>query len=347
MIRTFFAFLCLWVFLDRERALADVIDDYITREMTRREVPGLALAVIEGTNVSKLKGYGVADRQSGRPVTAETAFEIGSITKQFTATLILMLREDGKLRLDDRLPRFLAGAPDDWSAITIRHLLTHTSGIRNYTGLDGFEVSRHLTAEQFVRAIGAVPLDFKPGEKFSYCNSGYNLLGFIIEKVTRQSYWDVLRQRIFSPAQMNSSFSRNLPGSVNRAAGYEKKGGQLVARDSNLTDVFAAGAIVSTATDLTKWILALNSEKLVKRSLIEELWKPVKLNDGSAYPYGFGWRLEDYKGRKNIGHSGSTSGFSATLQRFPDQHLTVIVLCNLGEQAVATVIARGVANLRL
>ena len=145
---------------------------------------------------------------------------------------------------------------------------------------------------------------------------------------------------------MNSSFSRNLPGSVNRAAGYEKKGGQLVARDSNLTDVFAAGAIVSTATDLTKWILALNSEKLVKRSLIEELWKPVKLNDGSAYPYGFGWRLEDYKGRKNIGHSGSTSGFSASLQRFPDQHLTVIVLCNLGEQSLATLIARGVANLR-
>ena len=146
---------------------------------------------------------------------------------------------------------------------------------------------------------------------------------------------------------MNSSFSRNLPGSVKRAAGYEKKGGQLVPRDSNLTDVFAAGAIVSTATDLTKWILALNSEKLVKRSLIEEMWKPVKLNDGSAYPYAFGWRLDDYKGRKNIGHSGSTSGFSASLQRFPDQHLTVIVLCNLGEQAVATVIARGVANLRL
>src|SRR2546423_1384323 len=180
--RTLCFFLGLCLLPGMERARADAIDDYITHEMPRREMPGLALAIVEGTNVLKLKGYGVADRQSATPATAETPFEIGSITKQFTAALIMMLVEEGKLRLDDRLPRFFAGTPDDWSSITIRHLLTHTSGIRNYTGLDGFEVSRHLTAEQFVRAIGAHPLDFKTGEKFSYCNSGYNLLGFRSEE---------------------------------------------------------------------------------------------------------------------------------------------------------------------
>ena len=261
-VRLFYCLLCL-LFLFR-RSHADAIDDYILQEMARREVPGVALAVIQGTNVLKLSGYGASDRQSAPAVNAETAFEIGSITKQFTATLVLMLVEEGKLRLNDRLPRFFAGTPDDWSAITLRHLLTHTSGIRNYTGLEGFEVSRHLTAEQFVRALGAHPLEFKPGDKFSYCNSGYNLLGFIIEKVTKQSYWEVLRKRILAPLQMNSSFSRDLPRSSNRALGYEKKDGHLVERDPNLTDVFAAGAIVSTASDLARWSTALYSEKLLK-----------------------------------------------------------------------------------
>src|SRR4051812_5315396 len=122
MSRVLLVVLCLWAFGLRDRVIADAIDDYISREMVRREVPGLALALIEGTNVVKLKGYGIADRESGTPATAETRFEIGSITKQFTATLILMLREEGKIHLEDRLARFVAGSPDDWSAITIRHL---------------------------------------------------------------------------------------------------------------------------------------------------------------------------------------------------------------------------------
>jgi CubicO group peptidase (beta-lactamase class C family) len=142
---------------------------------------------------------------------------------------------------------------------------------------------------------------------------------------------------------MDSTYSRDLPRPSNRAAGYEKKEGQLVPRDSDLTDVFAAGAMVSTAVDLTKWVAAIESDRLLKRSTLDQMWTPLQLNDGSSYPYGFGWRLDDYKGRKNIGHSGSTSGFSASLQRFPQKKLTVIVLCNLGEQATATTMARAIA----
>ena len=323
----------------------DAIDSYIAEEMSRRDIPGLALGTVRNGKVEKMGSYGIADRENGTPVNADTIFEIGSVTKQFTATLIMMLVEEGKLRLDDRLPRFLAGTPDDWSKITVRHLLTHTSGIRNYTGLDGFEVSRHLTAGEFVRSLGGHPLESsEPGEKFAYCNSGYNLLGFIIEKVSGQSYWEMLRARILVPLQMNSTFSRDLPRRSNQALGYEKKDGRLVARDSNLTDVFAAGAIVSTVGDLAKWVNVLDSGKMLKPATLTQMWTPTKLNDGTIYPYGFGWRLDDHKGHKNVGHSGSTSGFSASLQSFPERKLTVIVLCNLGEQAIATSIARGVAT---
>jgi CubicO group peptidase (beta-lactamase class C family) len=327
-------------------ALADAIDNYIAQEMTRKEVPGLALSIVRNRKIERARGYGVADRESGVAVNPDTMFEIGSITKQFTATLVMILVEQGKIRLDDRLPRYFAGTPDDWSKITLRHLLAHTSGIRNYTGLDGFAVTRHLTVGEFVRTIGQYPLESEPGAKFAYCNSGYNLLGFMIEKVTGQSYWDVLRARILVPLQMSSTFSRDLPRRSNQALGYEKKDGRLVPRDPNLTDVFAAGAMVSTVTDLAKWIEALDSGKLLKPATLAQMWTPTKLNDGTTYSYGFGWRLDDYKGQKNIGHSGSTSGFSASLQRFPEKSLAVVVLCNLGEQALATSIARGIVSIK-
>jgi CubicO group peptidase (beta-lactamase class C family) len=144
---------------------------------------------------------------------------------------------------------------------------------------------------------------------------------------------------------MTASHSRDLPDAHSRAEGYEKKRNDLVRRDSNLTDIFSAGAIVSSVKDLVQWARAIDSASIVSRSALQQMWSPVKLNDGSSYPYGFGWRLEDFDGRRNIGHSGSTSGFSASLQRFPDYDLTVIVLCNLGEEGMATSVARMVAEI--
>ena len=323
----------------------DAIDEFIAQEMTQKNIPGLALSVLDNGQVRKARGYGVRDLETHAAVGPDTVFEIGSITKQFTATLIMMLEAEGKLRLDDRIGRYFTGLPDDWNAITIRHLLTHTSGLPNYTTLDGFEVSRHLTRDQFVRALAPHRLNFQPGAKFSYCNSGYNLLGFITERVARDNYWDLLRTRILNPLKMSSSFSRDLPTKTNRASGYEKQSGRLVPRDSNLTDVFAAGAIVSSIKDLNNWANALETGSIVSKAVLERMWTPVKLNDGSIYQYGFGWRLNDFEGRRNIGHSGSTSGFSASLQRFPETHLTVIVLCNLGQEGVATELARQVALL--
>jgi CubicO group peptidase (beta-lactamase class C family) len=327
---------------------ADEIDDSVKAQMDRRHIPGLALAVVREGKMMRAHGYGWADLELNVAVTTETVFEIGSITKQFTAVAILMLVEEGKLGLDENIRRYLDGLPEAWNNITVRHLLTHTSGLKSYNNLRGFEASKHLNCEQFIKALSEFPLDFPPGESWSYCNSGYNLLGFIIEKASGQSYWQFLDRRIFRPLGMTNSQSRDLRTIIpNRASGYEMEKERWINRDSDLTDVFAAGAIVSTVLDLAKWEAALDSRRLLKRSSFDQMWTPVRLNSGKTYPYGFGWRLDDDRAHKNIGHSGSTSGFSSSLQRFPDDKLTVIVLCNSGEQGVASAVAREVAAMSI
>jgi CubicO group peptidase (beta-lactamase class C family) len=339
--------LCLvWVCLSAMTASADKIDDYVKAQMEQRRIPGLALAIVKEGRATKYEAYGLANLELKAPAHKDTVFEIGSVTKQFTAALIVMLAESGKLGLDDKITKFFDNTPPSWQGITIRHLLTHTSGLRNYTGLPGFEVTKKLDAQKFVATIGAESLESKPGEAFKYCNSGYNLAGYIIEKVTGKTYWEVLRGRILEPLSMRATTSRDLKPIVeNRADGYEVENGKLINRDSDLTDVFAAGAIVSTVGDMLKWNAALDSGKLLSDRSRAAMWAPFTLNSGVKYPYGFGWRLDDHKGRRTIWHSGSTAGFTASLLRFPDEKLAIIVLCNLGEQGAATHVAKGLADL--
>lgn len=327
-------------------AFADRVDDFVKAQMEQRRIPGLALAVVRNGKELKHAAHGFANLELKVSARKETAFEIGSITKQFTAALVLLLVEDGKLSLDDKAARFFDNAPPSWKDITVRHLLTHTSGLRNYTGLPGFEVTKKLDAQKFVATLGPHPLETKPGEAFKYCNSGYNLAGYIIEKVTGKSYWEVLRARILEPLGMRATTSRDLePLIENRADGYELKNGRWVNRDSDLTDVFAAGAIVSTIGDLLKWNAALDSGKLLSAKSRDAMWSAAPINGGFKHPYGLGWRLDDHKNRRAIWHSGSTSGFTASLLRFPQEKLAVIVLCNLGEQGAATHVAKGIADL--
>jgi CubicO group peptidase (beta-lactamase class C family) len=212
--------------------------------------------------------------------------------------------------------------------------------------IDGFELRQHLTQAQFIEKMGAYPLDFQPGESWSYCNSGYNLLGFIVENASGKSYWDFLQERIFKPLQMTSTTSRT-PGFIipHRASGYELKNGAHINRDYDLTDLFSAGAIISTIKDIAKWNAALDGDKLLKPSSKELWWMPAKLNDGKPKNYGFGWVLDPLNGHKNIGHGGATSGFSATIQRFPDDKLSVLILTNADETGVATKLAKLVAPL--
>jgi CubicO group peptidase (beta-lactamase class C family) len=325
-------------------AAGDEVDDYLKAQMEQHRIPGMALRIIQDGTATKTATYGLANLELNVPVKAETVFEIGSITKQFTAAGILLLAQDGKLSVDDPISRYLKNTPAAWTNITIRHLLSHTSGIKSYTGLSGFELTRHLTQEQFIRAIGEHPLEFQPGESWKYCNTGFNLLGFIIENVGGKKYWDFMAERIFRPLEMPATRDRR-PGDIipNRAAGYEQTNHTWVNRDYDLTDVFAAGAIVSNIGDLTKWNAALDSEAILNATSKEEMWTPTKLNDGKQTKYGLGWFIESVEGHRNIGHGGATSGFSASIERFPEDKLAVILLSNTDEQ-IATTLARRVAG---
>jgi len=323
---------------------ADPVDQYIKSQMEQHRIPGVALKVIRDGKPIKTAAYGFANLELNVRTRPGTVFEIGSITKQFTAAGILLLAQDGKLSVDDRISRHLKDTPAAWANVTIRHLLTHTSGIKSYTGLDGYQIWRHLTQAQFIQAIGRQPMEFAPGESWKYCNTGYNLLGHIIENVSGQDYWDFMSQRIFQPLGMHATTNR-LPRLVipGRAAGYEYTNRVWLNRDADLTEVFAAGAIASTVDDLARWNAALDGERLLSAASKAQMWTPVKLNDGSTRRYGFGWNVGMVEGHRNIGHGGSTSGFSASLQRFPDDRLAVIVLTNT-EQEIATTLARKIAT---
>lgn len=327
-------------------ARADRVDDLIKTTMDKHQIAGLALMVVKDGQPIKTECYGVANLEWNVPVTTDTVFEIGSVTKQFTAACILLLAEDGKLSIDDKISLHLKNTPPAWANITIRHLLTHTSGIKNYTVLDGFELSKHMTQEQFVKKMASYPLDFQPGDSWSYCNSGYNLLGFIVENASHKSYWEFLRERIFGPLQMTNS-TRRLPRNIvpHRAAGYELTNHVHINRDYDLTDLFSAGAIITTVTDFAKWNAALSGDTLLKTSSKELWWTPVKLNDGTTKNYGFGWFLDPLDGHKNIGHGGATSGFSSTIQRFPDDKLSILILTNADETGGASALAKDVARI--
>lgn len=325
-------------------ACADRVDDYIKNEMAQRRIPGVALTIIQNGQAIKTSTYGLANIELNVPVQPDTVFEIGSITKQFTAAGILLLAQDGKLSVDDKITRHLKNLPDTWTNVTVRHLLTHTSGIKSYTGLEGFALTKHLTQEQFIKTIGAQPFEFQPGESWKYSNTGFNLLGFIIENVSGTNYWEFLAGRIFRPLGMARTTNR-LPGQIipGRAAGYEQTNHVLFNRDYDLTDVFAAGAIASTVGDLAKWNAALEGESVLSAATKEQMWTPAKLNNGKPTKYGLGWFVDRVEGHKNVGHGGSTSGFSATIQRFPDDKLAIIILTNTDEQ-IASTLARKIAT---
>ena len=333
------------VLLVSQVARADRVDRYIQSQMKEHRIPGVALKIVREGKVIKTAAYGRANVELNVPTRPETVFEIGSVTKQFTAVGVLMLAQEGKLSVDDRISKHLKDTPAAWTQVTIRHLLTHTSGIKSYTGLDGFQLWRHLTQAQFIEKIGKEPMEFTPGSSWKYCNTGYNLLGHIIENVSGKNYWDFMSERIFQPLGMNTTTNR-LPSLVipNRASGYEQTNKVWINRDCDLTEVFAAGAIASTVRDLAKWNAALDGEGLLTSASKEQMWTPVKLNDGTSKKYGFGWNVDAVEGHKNIGHGGSTSGFSASIQRFPDDGVAVIMLTNTDEQ-IATTMAKKIGAM--
>jgi CubicO group peptidase (beta-lactamase class C family) len=321
------------------------IDEYIQAEMKQQRIPGLSLSVIRDGKIVLAKGYGFANVEHQVSVTPETVFQSGSVGKQFTATAVMMLVEEGKIRVDDKISTYFADAPESWKNITVRHLLTHTAGTTDYP--DDFDFRRDLTEDELFKRAVAIPVAFQPGEKWSYSNIGYLTLGILIRKVTGKFYGDFLEERVFKPLGMYTARIISEADIVpNRAAGYrlvqdELKNQEWVSPSLNTT---ADGALYLTVLDMAKWDAALYGEKLLKKSSLETMWTPVKLNDGSTYPYGFGWRLGEVRGHRLVEHGGSWQGFKSFIARYVDDKLTVVLFANLG-QADQEKIAHGVAAI--
>jgi CubicO group peptidase (beta-lactamase class C family) len=324
------------------------VDKYVQDSIKQQRIPGLALAVMRDGQIIKAQGYGLSNIELNVPVTPQTVFQSGSVGKQFTATGIMMLVEEGKVGLDDKITKYFPGSPESWNSITVRHLLTHTSGIKDYTD-NIVDYRRDYTEEELLKVVQALPLNFTPGDRYSYSNSGYMLLGFLIHKVTGKFYGDFLQERIFRPLGMSTTRIISEEDIVpNRAAGYRLVKGEIKNQEwvSPTLNTTADGSLYFTVLDLAKWDAALYTEKLIKRSSLEQMWTPVKLNNGKTHPYGFGWRLREMNGHKLIEHGGSWQGFTTAISRYVDDKLTVVALCNLDSQhARPEDIVHGVAEI--
>lgn len=325
---------------------ADAVDDYVLTEMQKQHIPGLSLAVMKDGKIVKTKGYGLANVELKVPATTETVYEIGSVTKQFTAAAILMLVEGGKVGLDDKIGTYVPNLPETWQPITIRHLLTHTSGLKNMTSIEDFpkRMVVPVTPTEAIKLMVGYPLEFAPGEKWAYSNTGYFLLGMVIEKASGKSYGAFMKERIFTPLQMTATCVNDENDIIpNRASGYSWAEGSLHnAAAISMTWPYAAGAIASTVTDLAKWDAALYGDTLLKKTSRDAMWTPAKLNGGAMSGYGFGWGVSQVSGHRNVSHGGGIPGFVSYVSRFPDDGWTVAVLTNQDSGANPSAIGRGV-----
>jgi CubicO group peptidase (beta-lactamase class C family) len=288
--------------------------------------------VARGATVILNNGYGSANLEWNVPNTPTTKFRLGSITKQFTAASILLLEERGKLKLEDPIKMYMTDAPTAWDRITIFNLLTHTSGIPNFTSLAEYKTLQ-LSDTPPAKTIATVrdrALDFFPGEKMSYSNSGYILLGYVIEKITGASYEQFVRDNIFTPLGMkDSGYDSNSAIIPRRASGYSPApGGVTNAGFVHMSVPHAAGALYSTSEDLLKWQLALYGGQVVSAASLQKMTTPFK----NGYAFGLGVRT--LNGVKQFAHAGGIQGFNTSLSYYPEGKLTVIVLANVNGPAV-------------
>lgn len=327
---------------------ADRIDSIVKSAMEKRHIPGVSVAVMKAGRPVAMRGYGMANLELRVPASPATVYEIGSLTKQFTATAVMMLVEEGKIGLDDPIGKYLDGLPDAWGGVTIRHLLTHTSGIKSYTNLPSFlpNLRKDYKPEEIPRLSYELPLEFTPGDRFAYNNTGYFLLGMILEKVSGKSYGDLLRDRIFSPLGMTSTRINSLRDVIpNRAGGYDWSGtGYKNAEYLSMTQPGAAGVLVSTVQDMAKWDAALYGDRLLKKSSLQQMWTPFTLNSGTKSNYGFGWSISNSPGHRSVAHGGGIPGFTTEIRRFLDDKLTVVVFTNSGSGSPGS-LAQSIAEL--
>lgn len=337
-----FSFLLLFlIFLSTAKAqtqsdapadLETFVDSVAKESIEKQASIGLSIGIARGDQIVLAKGYGSADLELDVPATEKMVYRIGSITKQFTAAAILLLVEEGKIKLDDPLTKFLPDYPTQSHDVTIRHLLQHTSGIKSFTSLPNYRqlLSQNVTHEDILARFKDLPFNFEPGKKFRYCNSGYYLLGMVIENVSELPYDEFLQTRVFKPLKMNATYyDKASPIIPNRASGYSRWGGKLRnAGFINMKQPFAAGAMASTVTDLILWQRGLHNNSLLKPESYQLMTTRGTLSDGKAINYGLGTFIRKINGEQAIGHGGGITGFRSDLIYYPKLDLTIVVLAN-------------------
>jgi D-alanyl-D-alanine carboxypeptidase len=306
--------------------------DALVRAAFQPHEPGAAVIAVKDGQPVLRAGYGLANLELGVAITPDTVFRLASITKQFTAVATLMLLEQGLLALDDPITRFWPDYPTHAHTITVEHLLTHTSGIRSYTDMQEWPPlwRKDFAVQELIDFFKYQPMQFAPGTRWAYNNSGYHLLGAIIEHVSGLSYEQFIQQRIFDPLGMRQSYYDNPTRIIpKRASGYQKEADRFQnAEYLSMTQPYAAGALASTVGDLAIWDAALADGRLLQPATLERAWTPYRLADGTLTDYGYGWHLSLWQGRRTAEHSGGIHGFATYALRMPAEAVFVAALSN-------------------
>ena len=324
-------------------APADTVDRIVAAEMERYHVPGVALAVVRAGRLVRAQGYGTADLEHGVPVTPRTVFKIGSVSKPFLATAVMLLAQDGRLSVDDPIAKYYADAPASWSGITLRHLLAHTSGVLREG--PAFAAQTVQPDSVVVRSAFARPLEFPTGTKWQYCNVCYFALADVVARVSGKPWDAFLDERVFAPTGMTATRTTTTRDLVpHRAHGYVWRDSGGYANAPEFAALRPSGAFLSTVLDLARWEAALHEERVLTAASRRAMWTPVPLVGGGRSAYGLGWYVDTLDGHPRVRHGGSMPGFRAEMVRFPDDGVTVIVLTN-GDAARPHIIARDVARV--
>lgn len=322
------------------------VDKYIQAQLLKQKIPGLSLAVVQGGKIIYAKGYGYASLESATPARPEQRFEIGSISKQFAATAVMMLVEEGKIALDEKVSKYIGAVPASWETMTVRHLLNHTSGLPE--GFDpvffkSIDNNVLYSDDQMLAIIKSYALKSAPGAIWAYSNVGYDIVGIMVSKVSGKYYGDFLQERIFTPLNMSSARILNPSDtSVGSATGYLLVGGSHVPEHQAPAVrhylALAASSIEVSALDMAKWDAALYTEQLLKKSSLDQMWAVsalVQAQSGTMRAdvnYGLGWFLSVVNGHRKVYHSGGMPAFTTDFIRYPDDKMSVVVLTNLDEQ---------------
>ena len=314
-----------------EKKLAAEIDA-VMNEIYKPGEPGAAVIVRRDGQTLFRKGYGLANLELGVKVEPDMVFRLGSITKQFTAIAVLLLAEQGKLSLGDEIGKYIPDFPTAGNKVTIEHLLTHTSGIKSYTNMEEWLPlwRKDMTPREIIDMSRDKPFEFNPGERWNYNNSGYVMLGAIIEKVSGRTYEEFINANIFTPLGMDHSFYDNTERVIpRRVPGYQKgNDGFVNAPYLSMTQPYAAGSLLSSVDDLAIWNDAVFSGKLLKKEWQEKAFKAFQLTNGESTGYGCGWCISNLRGHRTIEHGGGINGFTSYALALPDDKVYVAILTN-------------------